>query len=188
MKLQSTFTRILAILLALSICGTAELAQAAQNISTEPVQQQSTAPSSNVPASNTPAPDQAVPATDSTTQTPAAELPNAPSATAPAQTTPAQDQTSSSASQQNSQQSSQQSQAGNSTQQQQPLGTAAAEKGVSRGGAASRPAGNALAGTKQRQSRSLLIKLGAVAAAGVALGVIYGLTRGAPSVPPGAAH
>jgi hypothetical protein len=33
-----------------------------------------------------------------------------------------------------------------------------------------------------------LIKLGAVAAAGVALGVIYGLTRGAPSVPPGAAH
>jgi hypothetical protein len=77
-----------------------------------------------------------------------------------------------------------QSQTGKGTQQQ-PLGTAAAEKGVTQGGAASRPAGNAIAGTKQKQSRSFLIKMGAIAAAGVALGTIYALTRGTSSVPPG---
>ena len=68
----------------------------------------------------------------------------------------------------------------------QPLGAAAAEKGVTRGGAASRPAGTAIAGTKQRQSRSLLIKFGAIAAAGAALGTVYALTHGTGSVPPGA--
>jgi hypothetical protein len=67
-----------------------------------------------------------------------------------------------------------------------PLGTAAAEKGKTAGGGASRPAGVAIAPAKQKRSRSLLIKLGAVAAAGAAFGTIYALSRGTSSTPPGA--
>ena len=66
-----------------------------------------------------------------------------------------------------------------------PLGTATAEKGVTVGGAASRPAGTAIAPTKQRQSRSLAFKVGAVLAGGAALGTIYGLSRKTPPAPPG---
>lgn len=67
-----------------------------------------------------------------------------------------------------------------------PLGTAAAEKGQTAGGAASRPAGVAIAPAKQKRSRSLLIKLGAVAAAGAAIGTVYALSKGTSSVPAGA--
>jgi hypothetical protein len=66
----------------------------------------------------------------------------------------------------------------------QPLGAAAAEQIKTAGGGASRPAGNAIAPAKQHQYRSMLIKLGAVAAAGVAVGTVYGLSRATPSVPP----
>jgi cytoskeletal protein RodZ len=66
---------------------------------------------------------------------------------------------------------------------QEPVGTAAAGKTESVGGAASRPAGTAMAPGKQRQVRSWLIKLGAVAAAGVALGVVYGLSKGTSPKP-----
>jgi hypothetical protein len=67
-----------------------------------------------------------------------------------------------------------------------PLGTAAAEKGQTAGGGASRPAGMAIAPAKQKRSRSLLIKLGAIAAAGAAVGTVYALSRGTGSVPAGA--
>jgi hypothetical protein len=67
-----------------------------------------------------------------------------------------------------------------------PLGAAAAQAGKSSGGAASRPAGIAIAPAKQHQTRSLLIKMGAVAAGAAAVGIVYGLSRGTPSVPPGA--
>ena len=66
-----------------------------------------------------------------------------------------------------------------------PLGAAAAESGVTAGGAASRPAGSAIAPAKQGQRRSLLIKLGLIAAGGAALGAVYALSRGTSSVPPG---
>jgi hypothetical protein len=66
----------------------------------------------------------------------------------------------------------------------QPLGAAAAEQIKTAGGGASRPAGNAIAPAKQHQYRSMLIKLGAVAAAGIAVGTVYGLSRATPSVPP----
>jgi hypothetical protein len=66
-----------------------------------------------------------------------------------------------------------------------PLGTATAESVSANGGGASRPAGTAIAGAKQHQMRSLLLKLGAVAAAGVAIGVVAGLSKGAPSTAPG---
>ena len=70
-------------------------------------------------------------------------------------------------------------------QEQPPLGTAAAPGAPTAGGAASRPAGNAIAPAHQRQVRSLLIKIGAIAAGGAALGIVYGLTRGTNSKPPG---
>lgn len=67
-----------------------------------------------------------------------------------------------------------------------PLGTATAQQGATRGGVASRPAGEAIAPAKQRQVHSLLIKLGLVAAGAAAVGTVVGLTRGTSSVPPGA--
>lgn len=67
-----------------------------------------------------------------------------------------------------------------------PTGAAAAEGIKTAGGAASRPAGTAIAPAKQHQTRSLLLKVGAIAAGAVALGTVYGLSRGSSSVPPGA--
>ena len=69
-----------------------------------------------------------------------------------------------------------------------PLGTATAQQGATRGGVASRPAGEAIAPAKQRQVHSLLIKLGLVTAGAVAIGTVVGLTRGTSSIPPGAAR
>jgi hypothetical protein len=70
--------------------------------------------------------------------------------------------------------------------QQAPAGVAVGQRGVTAGGAASRPAGSAIAPAQQHQYRSLLIKIGVIAAAGAALGTVVALTRGSPSKPPGA--
>src|SRR5438045_9554163 len=59
----------------------------------------------------------------------------------------------------------------------QPSGTAAAQAGRVSGNAASRPAGAAIAPAKQRQVRSILIKMGVIAGAGVALGPVTALTK-----------
>lgn len=67
-----------------------------------------------------------------------------------------------------------------------PLGTAAAEVGTASGSAASKPAGIAIAPAKQRQSRSFLIKLGALVGAGVAVGAVLALSSSSPGRPPGA--
>lgn len=67
-----------------------------------------------------------------------------------------------------------------------PMGTATAQEGVTRGGLASKPAGTAIAPAKQRQVRSVLIKLGLVAAGAAAIGTVVGLSRSTSSVPPGA--
>ncbi|MFB3813608.1 MAG: hypothetical protein ACE14L_05805 [Terriglobales bacterium] len=69
---------------------------------------------------------------------------------------------------------------------QQPLGAAVGQTGPTAGGPASKPAGTAIAPAKQRQVRSLLIKLGAIAAAGAALGTVLALSKASPSRPPGA--
>src|SRR5437868_6031881 len=69
-----------------------------------------------------------------------------------------------------------------------PLGTATAQQGATRGGVASKPAGEAIAPAKQRQVRSLLIKVGLIAAGAAAVGTVVGLTRGTSSIPPGAAR
>lgn len=71
-------------------------------------------------------------------------------------------------------------------QPKQPLGTAVGQQGVTVGGPASTPAGAAIAPAKQRQYRSLLIRIGAIAAAGAAVGAVVALTRSSPSHPPGA--
>ena len=67
-----------------------------------------------------------------------------------------------------------------------PQGAATAEKVSTAGGAAAKPAGVAIAPAKQHQARSLLIKVGAVIAAGAAAGTVYALSRGTSSTPPGA--
>ena len=66
-----------------------------------------------------------------------------------------------------------------------PVGTAAAEWVPTVGVAASRPAGAALAPAKQRRARSILIKVGALLGAGVAVGTVMALSEGSPSKPPG---
>jgi hypothetical protein len=64
-----------------------------------------------------------------------------------------------------------------------PVGTAVApyEKGV--GVAASRPAGVVIAPAKQRRTRSLLIRVGLVVGAAVAVGTVIGLSKASPSEP-----
>jgi hypothetical protein len=69
----------------------------------------------------------------------------------------------------------------------QPVGAATAERVPTAGGAAAKPAGAAIAPAKQHQTRSLLIKIGAIAAAGAAIGTVYALSRGTSSTPPNAA-
>jgi hypothetical protein len=66
---------------------------------------------------------------------------------------------------------------------QQPLGAATAEGVATVGGAASRPAGEAIAPDKQNQRRSLLLKVGLIAAVGVAGGVVYALSKGTSAKP-----
>jgi hypothetical protein len=68
-------------------------------------------------------------------------------------------------------------------QMQEPLGAATAEGVPTVGGGASRPAGAAIAPAKQNQRRSLLLKLGAIAAVGIAGGTIYALSKGTSSKP-----
>jgi len=69
---------------------------------------------------------------------------------------------------------------------QKPAGTAAAPSPKITGVAASKPAGAAYAPAKQRRVRVLLIKVGAVVAAGAAVGTVAALSHGSPSKPPGA--
>jgi hypothetical protein len=68
-------------------------------------------------------------------------------------------------------------------QMQEPLGAATAEGVPVVGGAASRPAGEAIAPDKQKQRRSLLLKIGLIAAVGVAAGVVAGATKGTSAKP-----
>lgn len=67
-----------------------------------------------------------------------------------------------------------------------PVGAATAESVPTTGGAAAKPAGVAIAPAKQHQTRSLLFKIGAVVAAGAALGTVYALSHGTSPTPPGA--
>jgi hypothetical protein len=69
---------------------------------------------------------------------------------------------------------------------QKPVGTAAAESVPATGVAASQPAGTAIAPGKQRRTRSIVLKVGALVGAGVAVGTVAALSLGTSSKPPGA--
>jgi len=68
---------------------------------------------------------------------------------------------------------------------QEPVGTAAAEFIKTTGVAASKPAGSAIAPAKQRRARSILIKVAAIAGAGVAVGAVVALSAASPTRPVG---
>jgi hypothetical protein len=97
-------------------------------------------------------------------------LPDAPSSAQSDQATPRSSEPNSGAAQQTTQT---------------PTGTAAARSAAVKGGAASKPAGAAIAPAKQNRRRSLIIKLGLLAGAGVAIGSVVALSKGSPSTPPG---
>jgi hypothetical protein len=149
--------------LAILLCGTQEVALAAPQQTTSTEQQQTQAPvTENTPAqppSSTSTPSennaQAEP-----TQSQTEQLPNSPGSTRSS------------------------SDMGQKQNTQRPLGTAAAEIGNASGTAASKPAGVAIAPAKQHQSRSFLIKMGALVGVGVALGTVMALSSASPSKPP----
>ncbi len=64
-----------------------------------------------------------------------------------------------------------------------PVGTAAAPIGKTTGVAASRPAGAVIAPAKQRRARSILIRVGVIVGAAVAIGTVVALSKGSPSRP-----
>ena len=78
------------------------------------------------------------------------------------------------------------SQSSSSQQQQepaQPVGTAAAPYEKTMGITASRPAGAAIAPAKQKRVRTILISVGVIVAAGVAVGSVAGLSHASSSHP-----
>ncbi len=173
MKFRLLGTRVLIALLTISIAGS-EIELAAQTAATSKDPAQTAPQNRMVIPPPTAGPWEKKPGTPA----PSADLPEAPSSAPKQPTTTYLD-----ANQQpeESDQNNVQQQPGS----QAPLGTAAAEKAVTVGGAASRPAGTAIAPTKQRQKRSLAMKIGAAVAGGVALGTVYGLSRKTSPTPSG---
>ncbi|MGO8794734.1 MAG: hypothetical protein ACLQLC_07925 [Candidatus Sulfotelmatobacter sp.] len=68
-----------------------------------------------------------------------------------------------------------------------PSGTAGAKAATVKGAPVAKPAGAAVAPVRQRGHRSLIIKLGLLAGAGIAVGTAVALSEGSPSRPPGTA-
>jgi hypothetical protein len=73
-----------------------------------------------------------------------------------------------------------------STTQRPPVGTAAAGVVPVSGIAASQPAGVAIAPAKQHRARTIVLRVGAIIGAGVAVGSIVALTEATSGKPPGA--
>lgn len=117
------------------------------------------------------------------TATASAEFPDSPGAAGAksGESFPAQNSASSSPAQ-----PSAQSGATEEQKPQRPVGTAAAEAPRVSGITAAEPAGVAIAPAKQRRARAIVIKVGAMVAAGAALGTVLGLTEATHSKPPGA--
>jgi hypothetical protein len=154
MKVQTAISKALIIAVVLTFGGASELAQAWQ----QPGQENESAPAINGTTVNP-------------SQGPLTPLPSAPE---PQQTAPAPQPQPAPSTQMEQKQP---------VAEQEPLGTAAAEQVPANGGAASRPAGTAIAPAKQHQMRSLVLKLGAVAAAGIAIGTVAALSKGTSSTP-----
>ncbi len=178
--MPSWTNRILGLVLAIVICcSPALLSAAAQQTTTDQSQSQPSAPNAS-PAQETPQADQApgTPAGAAGAENSNLDqvLPDAPSANVPAASEPNQ----------NAGQNSTQNDSASNQQSPEPAGTAAAQIGKLKGGPASKPAGAAIAPAKQHRVRSYLLKFGALAGAGVAVGTVYALSHGSPSRPPGA--
>jgi hypothetical protein len=67
-----------------------------------------------------------------------------------------------------------------------PSGSAAAKAANVKGAPVAQPVGAAVAPVRQRGHRSLLIKLGVIAGAGIAAGSVVALSERSPARPPGA--
>jgi len=180
------FSRIMVAAVAFALCGGPEVLQAQEAQSNQPTtlpattqqQQDNTAPTPATSDQANPQPAAQQDQNVGTTQQNATPDPSkGPLQPAETNTPPNAPNPEPSNQQQSQQQPQQPAQA--------PAGTAAAQGIRTAGGAASRPAGTAIAPAKQHQTRSLLIKVGAIAAGAVALGAVYGLSRSSPSVPPG---
>jgi hypothetical protein len=164
MRAQHKLTYSMAAILAFAMCGLPEAMQAQQSSSQTPSSTQQQQAPSNQGVTVNPA------------QAPLSPLP-APEPQPGTETT--QSQPSTPATILNAPPSQQQG-------QHEPLGTAVAGGIATAGGGASRPAGTAIAPAKQHQVRSFLLKFGAIAAAGAAIGTVYALSRGTSSRPPNA--
>lgn len=68
-----------------------------------------------------------------------------------------------------------------------PSGAAGAQAANAKGAPVAQPAGAAVAPVRQRGHRSLLIKVGLLAGAAIAVGAVVAASEGSPSRPPGAA-
>jgi len=158
-----SFSRLMILVIAFTLCGGPQLASAQQAAPQQNDQQQPADQNNSSQQNVGTTQENATPDPSKGPLKPNEEtLPNAPSATQQQQTTQDQQQPSEA-----------------------PLGAAAAQAAKTSGGAASRPAGTAIAPAKQHQTRSLLIKVGAIAAGAAAVGIVYALSRGTSSVPPG---
>jgi hypothetical protein len=164
---QMWIGRALIVVLALVLTGVPQLAQA-QSTATQP-----SAGTAADPQQTQPRPGMVDPSQGPLQPVaPSEPLPNAPSAANPQEPTTATPSARTSAEPQRPAEA--------------PAGAAVGQQGATAGGAASKPAGNAIAPAKQRQVRSLLIKLGLIGAAGVAIGTVVGLSKASPSKPPNA--
>lgn len=179
MQIQSSRFKFLSAALALALAVSPEmLAQQASG------QTQSTAPQSTQPQNGQPAPpNQTQPSGGAINPSqpplqPVTTYPNASDTQQDEQQAPPPEQNQNTANPPEAPQPKQ--------QPSQPVGAATAERVPTAGGAAAKPAGAAIAPAKQHQTRSLLIKIGAIAAAGAAVGTIYALSRGTSSTPPNA--
>ncbi len=120
-------------------------------------------------------------------ETASAELPDSPGAVQiQLQNAPQQQQSNTSSSSTQPQSTSSQSATPQDSKPQRPVGTAAAEAPNVSGITAAQPAGVAIAPAKQRRVRTLVLKVGAIVGAGVAVGTVIALTMGTSSKPPGA--
>lgn len=165
MSSPKSFSRLMILVIAFTLCGGPQFAAAQQAAPQQNEQQPPADQTSNSQQNVGTSQESATPDPSKGPLTPNDQtLPNAPSATQQEQQTTQDQQQPAEA----------------------PLGAAAAQAAKTSGGAASKPAGTAIAPAKQHQTRSLLIKVGAIAAGAAAVGIVYALSRGTSSVPPGA--
>lgn len=166
---------LLTVLLLFALLGGPQMAMA-QSVAPQPPQSQEQVPQTDHLPQTEQAPQTTTPQTGTTEPPAPTQLPEAPSTSQPVGTPALPQGTEPAASTQNQQQVQ---------KDQAPAGAAAAQKAETAGGAASKPAGSAIAPAKQRQVHSFLLKLGLIAAGGAAIGTVYLLSRGTSSVPPG---